>query len=424
MLFLGDLRMRRYLIGCLAAAALAMPVAALASFSNMYVFGDSLSDNGNLYGWTGAPNPVTGGVDPDTGLPTSDTPTPIPLSPPYSPPPGLPGTFQNGPSYSQLLWTGLQAANHLPVAGNLNPRGLLPWGPPALDPNPPAGTNYAVGGARSRYHRFDLTDPDTGQLVPQATWPLPPAPGAATYYPFSLRGQFDQFAMDVSGIVDPNALFVVWSGSNDVGDALLLFDPTAADPFANVNLRMQEALQDVGAVLGGLVTAGAEYLLVPNVPDLGLTPELKMKGSEAVLLATGLSAAYNVALEGIIGSLFSINSDLTVYSFDTFALLQQVAAHPGDFGFTNVTDPCLVNFFVGSVIDPAKPVTVCPNPDEFLFWDINHPSAATQQILANGMLSAIPEPGSWLLVGIGLVAVFSIRRGRRASLLAADVATA
>jgi phospholipase/lecithinase/hemolysin len=122
-----------------------------------------------------------------------------------------------------------------------------------------------------------------------------------------------------------------------------------------------------------------------------------------------------LALEGIIGSLFSINPDLTVYSFDTFALLQQVAAHPGDFGFTNVTDPCLVNFFVGSVIDPAEPVTVCPNPDEFLFWDINHPSAATQRILANGMLSAIPEPGSWLLVGIGLVAVSLRRSGRRAT---------
>jgi outer membrane lipase/esterase len=394
--------MRRYLIGCLAAVALVMPVAALAGFSNMYVFGDSLSDNGNLYGWTGAPNPVTGV-------------TPIPVAPPYSP-----GRFQNGPSYSELLWTGLQAANHLPAGGDLKPRGLLPWGPPALDPNPPAGTNYAVGGARSRYHRFDVpTDPKTQRLVPPVTTPL----GAATFYPFSLRGQFAQFAMDVSGsvdpdalFVDPGALFVVWSGSNDVGDALLLFDPdpAAADPFANVNLRMQEALQDVGTVLGGLVTAGAEYLLVPNVPDLGLTPELNVSPG-AAFLATGLSAAYNAALEGIIAGLFSINPNLTVYSFDTFALLQQVAAHPGDFGFTNVTEPCLVNFFVGGAIDPAEPVTVCPNPDEFLFWDINHPSAATQRILANGMLSAIPEPGSWLLVGIGLVALSLRRSGRRAT---------
>jgi hypothetical protein len=100
-----------------------MPVAALAGFSNMYVFGDSLSDNGNLYGWTGAPNPVTGGVDPVTGLPTSDTPTPIPAVPFYAP-----GRFQNGPSYSELLWSGLQAAGHLPAAGNLTAAGLVAVG--------------------------------------------------------------------------------------------------------------------------------------------------------------------------------------------------------------------------------------------------------------------------------------------------------
>lgn len=156
--------MRRYLIGCLAAVALAMPVAALASFSNMYVFGDSLSDNGNLYGWTGSPNPVTGGAA-------------IPVVPFYAP-----GRFQNGPSYDELLWSELQASGLLAASGNLTARGLNPGFPPVIDTDPPAGTNYAVGGARSRYHRFDVpTDPNTGQLLPPETLPLPPAPGAAAF---------------------------------------------------------------------------------------------------------------------------------------------------------------------------------------------------------------------------------------------------
>lgn len=395
--------MRRYLIGCLAAVALAMPVAALASFSNMYVFGDSLSDNGNLYGWTGSPNPVTGGAA-------------IPVVPFYAP-----GRFQNGPSYDELLWSELQASGLLAASGNLTARGLNPGFPPVIDTDPPAGTNYAVGGARSRYHRFDVpTDPNTGQLLPPVTLPLPPAPGAAAFYPFSLRGQFDQFAVDVSGIVDPNALFVVWSGSNDVGDALLLAQ--SSGPGA-ANARLQEALLDVGTVLVGLVSSGAEYLLVPNLPDLGLIPEVN-GNPLASAVATSLSAAYNAALSGIVGSLFGINPNLSLYTFDTFGLLQAVAGSPGSFGFTNVTDPCLQGFFVSGVIPPGPPVTVCSNPDDYLFWDINHPTARTHQILAAGMRAEIPEPGSWLLMGIGLLAFCLVGRRSRTRLLPADSATA
>ncbi len=367
--------MRRYLIGCLAAIALAMPVAALASFSNMYVFGDSLSGNGNLYGWTGAPNPVTGGIA-------------IPVVSFYAP-----GRFQNGPSYSEMLWSQLQSTGHLSASGNLTARGLNPVFPSAIDTNPPAGTNYAVGGARSRYHRFDL---------------LPPAPGAATFYPFSLRGQFDQYAADVGGIADSGALFVVWSGSNDIADAVVLAGSSGP---AAAEARKQAALDDLEGVLGGLVAAGAEYLLVPNLPDLGLFPEVH-GDPQASALATSLSAAYNAALGGIFSSLFSINSDLSLYTFDSFGLFQQLAASPGSYGFTDVTTGCLQGFFVAE--PTGGPISVCGDQtaqDQFLFWDINHPTTRTHQLLAAGMRAAVPEPASGLLVGVGLGLLLVFRLG-------------
>jgi len=379
--------MRKNLASLLAAIALATPAAALASFSNLYVLGDSLSDNGNLYNWTGAPNPITGG-------------TPIPvtsnggLSPLYSA-----GRFENGKSYSELLWSGLQSVGLLTATGDLTPRGLKPGFPPAVNPNPPAGTNYAVGGARSRYHTFDV----------QLAGGVPPvglAPGAALFSPFSLRGQFTQFLADSGGQpADPKALFVVWSGSNDVGDVLRL---AAAGKSAAAATRMAEAIQDIGTVLAGLVGSGVDQLLVPNVPDLGLVPEIN-GNFDAKQTATNLSVFYNAALDAILDSLSQSMAHPTIYRFDTFGFLHEVTASPSAFGFTNVKDACLTGLFVVPPL-PGTTVKVCDNPDKYLFWDAIHPTARAHEFLAARMLVTVPEPASWLLLSVGLLILYARKR--------------
>ena len=363
--------MKRHLLRWLAAAAIYAPLAASAGFSNMFVFGDSLSDNGNLFGWTGAPNPVTGV-------------TPIPLSPPY-----FPGRFQDGKSYAELVWSGLQSSGQLQATGDLSARGLKPGFQPAIDTGAPAGTNYAVGGARSRYHVFDV-----GAGLP----PVGVAPGAAPFAQFSLLGQFGQYQADYLGAVDPNALYLVWAGSNDIGDALRL---GAINPL-DAQTRVQEALSDFGQVLGGLVAGGARNLLIPNVPDLGLVPELNASPAVSAA-ATALSSAYNAALATILANLFIVDPTIKIFDYDSFGMLRQAVSSPASFGLTNVSTPCLSGLFVAP--PPTGTVTVCSNPEEHLFWDIIHPTARTHEILAQGMLAEIPEPASVLLVGMGIAAL-------------------
>lgn len=76
----------------------ALPAAAAAMPSTLYVFGDSLSDNGNLYAYTGQANPATGGLA-------------IPVSPPYAQ-----GGFTNGPTYAECLWDAFGFAGDLAPA--------------------------------------------------------------------------------------------------------------------------------------------------------------------------------------------------------------------------------------------------------------------------------------------------------------------
>ena len=97
-----------FALACFSSAVFAVSSARAADFSAEYVFGDSLSDNGNLaaYLHTTFPNP-----------------------PSYS------NSFTNGPVAVQLL------AESLGLTANASL-----W---LTAPSVPAGTNYAVGGATS-----------------------------------------------------------------------------------------------------------------------------------------------------------------------------------------------------------------------------------------------------------------------------------
>ncbi len=171
----------------------------------------------------------------------------------------------------------------------------------------------------------------------------------------------------------PSSLFLVWGGAND-------FETGGSPTVAAAN---------IDAIVAALEAEGATHILVPGLPDLGLTPEFL-----GVQAATDYTNAFNSAL------LAGLPPGATY--FDTFAFLNGIEADPSKYGITNVTAPC----FDGT--------TVCSNPSQYLFWDDIHPTTTVDTILAEQFDAATtPEPSSILLFGSGIVAMAGLIRRRK-----------
>lgn len=215
------------------------------------------------------------------------------------------------------------------------------------------GTNYAVGGAL------------VGTNVVGGLGPIA-----------SLKSQVTAYLAANGGKADANALYSVWGGANDMF--------TITNP-ANAPAVIGGAVTNEIGIVGTLKGAGAQYVLVANLPDLGLTPSARAKGAAYQAQATALGVAYNDALFGGLTT-----AGLAVIPVDAFHFLHEVVANPAAYGFANVTTAgCLAQ------PAPAGDSSLFCNPasyrdpsvaNSYLFADGIHPSTA-----AHGMIAQLAE---------------------------------
>jgi phospholipase/lecithinase/hemolysin len=308
-------------MNCLVLRALAVnAVALIALFSapayageshRFVVFGDSLSDPGNFFIEYG-----------------------LVSKPPYEPVPSAPYDihghhFSNGPTWIEQL------------ADELDTRES---GRPALE-RPGVYTNYAMGRARAR-------------------------PNAPAFPAFDLSTQVGLFLNDFGGQAPAHATYVIWIGANDLDDAIsaLQTDPSGATSIGII----QTALGTIAANIQALWAAGARSFLIPNEPDLGLTPALQAAGPAAVGAATQLSEAFDAGLTQVLGQLQAL-PQIEFKTLDVFTLLRAIVSDPHAYRLKDVQDACLT-FFV--LVD-----AICERPNRFLFWDGIHPTVAGHEIL-------------------------------------------
>jgi outer membrane lipase/esterase len=319
-------------IRTLATAALAAAALALPARADQYsallVFGDSLSDTGNAYLATG------GNADPNNLFGANGA---------YPTPPYDNGRLSNGP-----IWVEHRAA------------GLGLSAAPALA----GGTNFAVAGAETGdgFSRLSL-------LLGQPSLQIP-----------NLNTQVAGFLAAVPQL-SGHELISVWAGANDVLiDAQL---GQAPDPIALAD--------NVVHAVDTLAAAGGANFLVPNLPNFALLPEAAGFSDAQKMGLNLVSLAFNAELAGGLASV-AASRGVEIHSLDVYSLFADAVAHPGDYGFTNVTD---------NAYDRATG-TVAPGVDSYLFWDLLHPTAKTHGILGNAALQAVPEPSAVALCLVGL----------------------
>lgn len=218
------------------------------------------------------------------------------------------------------------------------------------------GDNYAVGGAR---------------VGVNGTGPLGPIPSLAT--------QVGNYLGANGGRADPNALYTVWGGANDI------FAVTAgAPPEQTIGAAVTAQI----GLVGTLQAAGARYILVPTIPDIGSTPGFLAQGPQASALGTQLSTTYNTALFNGLAA-----AGLRVIPMDTFNLLREITAAPGTYGFSNVTGTACQPQITAQSLTCNPGTYVTPDAAEtHAFADGVHPSSKAHAILADYAVSILESP--------------------------------
>ncbi len=284
-----------------------VPRAGVQAFSDVYFFGDSLSDTGNTCALLFA-----GGY--------------------------APGRCSNGEVWSDALAASLGFTAQASISG---------------------GNNFADGGDT------------TADLDNQITL-------------LAIR-EFNQ--------ADPDALYVIWLGGNNVLDL-----PAAAG-------AMQTAVDELVAGLQRLRGLGARTFLVPNLPDIG-------RAFGTFAFPTGVGAAFTPAerdlanhlsttFNALLAPALAAQSGVTIFQLDIFGLVEELFADPVAFGLlpaaidrasddTDFGIPCLNDFTCANA--PQSAVA-----DGFFLFDAVHPTTAMHAIIAERATELVPEPRSFLL---------------------------
>lgn len=209
----------------------------------------------------------------------------------------------------------------------------------------------------------ELTDFAYGGASTGSLFPFPP----------SLRTQIALWQAQGNSA---QGLFTVWAGANDY-----------------LRLGRTDAQGAVGNILTGLealASSGVTRILLPNLPDLGLTPDLLSEPAVTQAEASAYSSDFN---QGIAETLVSFSEDhpaVVIYFLDVYGLFGELVTDPARFGFQSSTEAS-PNFGVNF-----------QNDGGYVFWDGVHPTAEAHALLAGEAAALLSKDCAKVSVDLNL----------------------
>ena len=225
---------------------------------------------------------------------------------------GNAGRFSNGPVWVEQRQLGLD-----------------------VRPSDRGGSNFAIGGAR-----------------------LNPGSG-----PTSLGAQVDRYLASPPAAI--GILHIVFGGGKDLLAAVL--DPRA-------ELMVDIAAASLGDIITRLVDAGATEFIVPNLPDVGMTPAIMSRGKAAQEHAQRLTERFNAEIDRMLTEVESHRRPIR--RLDVHAMAERARSDPASYGFAEV-------------MTPSAALASC---DGYLFWDHVHPTERGHARLADAAWNLLLGP--------------------------------
>ncbi|PSR91102.1 GDSL esterase/lipase [Actinidia chinensis var. chinensis] len=202
-----------------------------------------------------------------------------------------------------------------------------------------------------------------------------------------LQDQLQQF----QNLIDQNhidrdllkqSLFLFESGSNDIFNYFLPFDPPTLSPDAYV----QAMLAEVKLFVDRVYKLGARRIAIFSLGPVGCVPARALLGAPVDRCFGKMNKmvkSYNQGLDGLVKSMASKYPGAVGVYGSVYSIVQLFRAVPNRYGFLNVSSACCGYGTLGGLVQCGKEgYTMCPNPNQFLFWDYFHPSEHTYKLIS------------------------------------------